>query len=362
MTTTADVLVVGGGIAGVSVAAELASDHRVVLVEAEQVLAHHTTGRSAAILIEGYGHPAVRALTSESRALLLDPPGPAPESPLCHPRQMVQVAREDQLDELARLLAQEPSFEAIDGAGLRALVPVLASSVVAGAIETTSLDLDVGAIHQWYLRRARDSGAQVFTRARLAALTRMGGGWEAVAGPHTIHAATVVNAAGAWGDVVSAMAGVAPAGLTPCRRTAFTVKTTNLGSADWPLVVDVSEQFYFRPEGASQLLCSPADETPEDPRDTRHEELDVAIAIERINAATTLNISHVLTAWAGQRTFSPDRAPVIGFDTTQPGFFWLVGQGGTGIQTAPGAARLAAGIIRGTAQPGPLGPRNPTEI
>ena len=388
MMPTADVLVVGGGIAGVSIAADLASDHRVILAETERVLAHHTTGRSAAIFIESYGHPLVRELSRASRSLLMHPPMDLVDGPLCQPRAMMFVATESQRASFDALVVAQPQLQELDRAGIVDLVPALAGGDSArGACDFEALDIDVSGLHQLFVRQLRNRGGEINLSSPVRALAPNGTdqGWRATLGDATVEVGVVINAAGAWGDVVAAMAGVAPVGLTPRRRTIFTTpwkpgsQNTHGGSAEfdkletgraetsraetsssvpvggWPLVVDVDEQFYFRNEGQDLLLGSAADETPSEPCDAKAEEIDVALGIARINEATDLDIRSVTSAWAGLRTFSPDRAPVIGFDDQAPGFFWLVGQGGTGIQTSPGAAALAGRVVRGDQEPGAFG-------
>ncbi len=214
------------------------------------------------------------------------------------------------------------------------------------------MDLDVAALHQAYVRGLRARDGRILTSAPVSSVEERGIDWLVQAGPHELTATTIVDAAGAWGDEVAELAGVEPVGLTPMRRTAFMVAGDPAWS-DWPMVVNVDHDFYFKPDG-SQLLCSPADETPSPPCDARPEMTDVALAIERINEATTLEIRSVRSQWAGLRTFAPDRAMVIGPEPSAPGFFWLVGQGGTGIQTAPAAATLLAAQVRGEPLPAQL--------
>ncbi len=339
-------LVVGGGIAGVSAAAFLAESMDVTLAEAEPALAYHATGRSAALLFENYGAPGVRPLTAWSRGFFEDPP-PEFDRPLLRRRGALTVARDPfELDDLvARAGVDGTVVERIDGDGLRIMVPALRDGFAAAVYEPEASDLDVAAIHQGFVRLLRRRGGDIWLDAPVSMLEPAGTGWEAVCGELRWRGDIVINAAGAWGDVVAALAGVRPLGLIPKRRTAFMVAAPD-GSEAWPLVVDVGHTFYFKPDGP-QLLCSPADETPQEPGDARPRELDVALAIERINAATTLGIRSVRSQWAGLRTFTPDADMAIGWAADRPGFCWLVGQGGTGIQTAPGAARVVADLVTG---------------
>jgi D-arginine dehydrogenase len=348
--TDADVLVIGGGIAGVSAGHHLAASGRnVLLVEAESALARHTTGRSAALFFENYGAGPVRPLTRASRPFLTDPPPELVDVPLLSPRGALTIARPDQADHLARVTEEGVRM----GADVRPLTPSEAGAIVpelrihllAGALwEPGAADMDVAAIHQAFVRGMRRAGAEIRTSAPVTALEPVdGGGWRAMCGGEEVHADVVVDAAGAWCDVVAGLAGVRPVGLVPKRRTAFMVPSREEWRL-WPLVVDVDHDFYFKPDGV-QLLCSLAEETPSEPCDARPEEIDVALAIDRINEATTIGIRSVRSAWAGLRSFVADGAMVIGFDPDAPGFFWLAGQGGTGIQTAPGAGRLAAALV-----------------
>lgn len=350
-----DAVVIGGGIAGVSAAYYLSATHHVVLVEAEAHLAYHSTGRSAALYFENYGAAPNRPLTKASRGFFFDPPSVMTAEPLVSPRGALWIAGRDQEEALLGIETQgrETGCNLIRISPTEAveMVSVIVADGLAGAIhEPDPLDMDVAGIHQAFLAGFRLAGGEVLTSAPITSLDRRpDGGWTVEAGGHRIEAGIVVNAAGAWGDRVAALAGIEPVGLTPMRRTAFMV-AGEPSWAKWPMVVDAEHRFYFKPE-SSQLLCSPADETPTDPGDVRSDPLDVALAIERINSATTLGIRSVRTEWAGLRTFAPDRVMVIGPDDQHPGFVWLVGQGGTGIQTAPAAGQLVATLTRGEPLP-----------
>jgi D-arginine dehydrogenase len=340
--TDTDVLVIGGGIAGVSAACFIAPRLRVILVEQEATLSYHTTGRSAALFYENYGAAPMRSLTKASREFFEHP---TEELAPFSRRGALTVATPEQLPALGAMFPEtgqrtpwlSPS-EAVE------LIPVLRPDYMGGAVLSSDVfDLDVAAIHQWYVHGIRRAGGEIRTGAGVSVLQRRGERWKVKAGEEMITAELVVNAAGAWCDVVAASAGIPPIGLQPKRRTAFMVG----GSEDWrhwPIVDDVEERFYFKPDG-SQVLCSLADETPSPPCDARPEEIDVALAIDRINSATTLGIRSVNSAWAGLRSFTSDRVMVIGFDESAPGFFWLAAQGGTGIQTSPATGRLAAGLV-----------------
>lgn len=348
-------MIVGGGIAGVSVAYSLVhhpARPTVTLLEAESQLAHHTTGRSAALLTENYGAAPVRALTSAGLSFLREPPADYSDAPVLHRRSLLTVADADQSEAMDRVLDEgrriNPDIEEVSPAEAIAAFPALRSGAVSRALlEPDASDIDVAGLHQTFVRGFRAMGGEVRTSARVDAARRPDGGtagWiiETTDGEFT--ADIVVDAAGAWGDVVAARAGVEPVGLQPKRRTAFMVSSPRADSAEWAMTADVDHAWYIKPDG-SQFLCSPGDETPSEPLDAKPEQIDVAVAIERINAATTLEIRSVRSSWAGLRTFAPDRSMVIGPDPEHPDFFWLVGQGGTGIQSSPGAGALAADLL-----------------
>ena len=355
MTQVADVIVIGAGMAGASVAAELARSRRVILLEREDRPGRHATGRSAALHSEIYGPAAIRALTRASRSLFLAPEG---ADPFVTPRDCLHIATAGQiaaLETFAALPDVGPAVTRLDGAGARALSPLLRPGVVTAALrEHNAFDLDVDAIHQHYLRALKARGGRLVCDAVITALERQDGLWTARFGEHAASAPLVIDAAGAWGDEVAALAGVAPLGLQALRRTIALVDLPDpAASRDWPMVIDIDEQFYFKPS-SGQLLLSPADETPMAPCDAWPEELDIAIAVDRIQQVADLEVTRVPHSWAGLRTFTPDGTPAVGFDPRAGGFFWLVGQGGYGIQTAPALARLAAALALGQAPPADL--------
>lgn len=352
----ADVVVIGSGIAGASVACELAAERGagVFLLERESQPGYHTTGRSAALFIKSYGNAVARALTVASESFYLDPPDGFAEHPVLTPRGELFVARADQLDELDRALAeirvQVPQAEKLDERELRAIVPGLRPGYAAAGIhDADARDMDVHAILTGFLRLFRKRGGRTLFDSEVTAIERRAGAWEIRAGEQTVAAPILVDAAGAWGDRVAALAGARPLGIRPLRRTAFMVPAPrgyDIGA--WPGVSDIGEGWYIKPD-AGRLLCSPADETPSEPCDAWPEEIDVAIAVERIQEAIDIEVTRVERSWAGLRTFAPDRSPVVGYDPRVEGFFWLVGQGGYGIQTAPAMARTAALLIDGAA-------------
>jgi len=351
--TSFDFLVCGCGIAGASLASELAAHGRVLIVEQEDAPGYHTTGRSAAMFIESYGGPAVRALTAASRAFFDAPPSGFAEYPLLQPRGCLTIASEAQAEALdsaaVELRSDKARFSLIDGAEARAMVGALRPGVVAAAIfEPDAADIDTNALHAGFVRLARARGVELRLRSRVAAIEPGPSVWRVdLADGETIDAAVVIDAAGAWGDGLASLAGAALLGLEPKRRTAMLIDPpAGLAIAGWPVVIDVDEQFYFKPQ-SGLLLASPADETPSAPLDAAPEEIDIAICVDRIQGVLDIEVRRVVRAWAGLRTFAPDRVPVYGFDPKVPRFFWCAGQGGFGMQTSPAAARLAAALALG---------------
>jgi len=337
--------VIGGGIAGVSVGHYLAqAGLDVTLVEREPHLAAHTTGRSAAVLYESYGTRANQRLTAASLEFFPNPPGGPVDAPLVKPRGVILVARPSQMASLRAEEAHGVGLQRISLSEVGSKVPVMRTELLGGALlEPQAADLDAAGLHQAFVRGMRSSGGRIRTSSPVETLTRSRGRWIVRVPGAVIATPVVVNAAGAWCDVVAEMAGVEPIGLVPLRRTAFMVPGRPEWS-NWPVVVDIDQRWYFKPDG-EQVLCSPAEEEPSPPCDARPREVDIALAIDRINQATHLGIRSVRSSWTGLRSFVSDRSMVIGFDRVADGFFWLAGQGGTGIQTSPGAGRLAAALI-----------------
>lgn len=352
-----DFVVIGGGFAGISAAAHLAPLGSVVLLEMESSLAYHTSGRSAAMLVENYGSAGSRPLVRAARPFLEAPPAGSVDAPLLSDRAVMWVADERGLGDLevkAELgRANGADNELIDRDRVLECMPAMRDDWVAGGLyDPSGADIDVAALHQAFVRIARSHDAEVITTAPVSGIRREGSTWVVTAAGRSLATKAVINATGAWGDVIADMAGVARVGLQPYRRTAFMVPGSQ-ESADWPMVVETHENWYLRPDGV-QFLCSLAEETPSEPTDPRPRMEDVALAIERINQATTLDIRTVNSQWTGLRTFAPDRDLVIGPDPTASGFYWLVGLGGIGVQTSPAYGALLASLVVGSPLPEPL--------
>ncbi|MCP5367646.1 MAG: FAD-binding oxidoreductase [Hyphomicrobiales bacterium] len=349
---TWDVIVVGAGIAGASAAYEIAADRRVLVLERESQPGYHSTGRSAAIYTESYGNRPIRALTTASRGFYGQPPKGFTDTALWSGRGVLMIGTEAQLPQVRALYDEVREFaqdvRLVDGDYFEAMVQVARPGVVAGGLlDTGAMELDVGAIHHGYLQGARQRGGELVTDAEVTGLSRQGGAWVLDTAAGRFAAPVLINAAGAWADTLAAMAGAAPAGLTPKRRTVCTFDAPpGIDVSQWHLVVDVDESFYFKPE-SGRILGSPADETPLPPCDAQPDEMDIAVAIDRIQSVIDVQVRHIRAKWAGLRTFAPDKTPVVGFDPSAEGFFWLAGQGGYGIQTAPAMGRTAAALSAG---------------
>lgn len=352
----ADFLIIGGGIAGASVAYWLAPHARVVMLEREAQPGYHSTGRSAALFMESYGTPQVRALTMASRAFLQHPPAGFAEHPLLTPRGAMIVAgpgQSSQLEEHWRVLhAMSPDARRLSSEEACAVVPALRPERLIGAVyEPDAADMDVHAIHQGYLRGMRQAGGKLVCDAEVTAMERVQERWRVHAGDEMYEAPVVLNAAGAWVDVIARLAGVRPLGIEPCRRSAFIFASPeNMDIGGWPLVHDADEAWYIKPD-SGMLLGSPANADPVEPQDVQPEEMDIALAIHRIEEATTLAIRRPTRTWAGLRSFVADGDLVGGFDDEAPGFFWIAAQGGYGIQTSAAMGETCAALARGLPVP-----------
>jgi D-arginine dehydrogenase len=345
-----DFLIVGGGIAGASVAASLAASHRVAVLEREFQPGYHSTGRSAALFSTIYGSALVRALSQASRDFLYRPPAGFADVELVKPRGVLFIAPEQQLATLNEFAAKPDVAAAAQRLSKRAVlekVPILkADFFTEGLYEPSAADLEVHALHQGFLRAVRARGGHIVSSCRIDGIHRQSRDWLVETNVGRFRAPTLINAAGAWADEVAQLAGAGALGLQPCRRTAVLIDLPEGTDAHgWPITADIHETFYFKPD-AGLLLISPADATPSPPCDAQPDELDIAIAVDRFEAATTMSVRRVRQKWAGLRSFFADRDPIAGFDQYMPGFFWLAGQGGYGIQTAPALARSAAALAR----------------
>jgi len=352
----AEVIVIGAGIAGASAAFELSATRRVLLLEREGQPGYHTTGRSAALFTETYGNAVMRALTRASKAFLARPPTGFASTPLLSPRGTLLVARAGQLPALQRSFeecsALVGNLQWWTGDEVRARLPCFAPEQVAGGLlEPDATDIDVHALHQGFLRGVRARGGTLMFNAEVRELRHGAGGWRVSTGAGEFAAPLLVNSAGAWADEIGQLAGAGRIGLVPKRRTAITFDPPPGTDIErWPAVIDVDEQWYFKPD-AGRILASPADETPSPPCDAQPDEYDVAVLVDRLTSVTTLTVPRIHARWAGLRSFVADKTIVAGFDTKAPGFFWLAGQGGYGIQTAPAVARVAAALLSGREMP-----------
>ncbi|MBM7368141.1 NAD(P)/FAD-dependent oxidoreductase [Gordonia hydrophobica] len=355
--TDYDTIVIGGGIAGVSIAYELAEQQSVAVVERESTLAYHTTGRSAATFLESYGNATVRMLTRASRDFFVAPPEFV-DGPLVADLPLVIVAEKAEVQSLRSLHeavnggpVRSGTIELLDGEAAERLNPMLRPGYTELAmVDFGSLELDVHGLHQGFLRGLRRRGGDVLKSAGIVGARRERSVWVlSDAKGNELRTRNVVNAAGAWCDEVAEIFGAAPIGIRPLRRTAFMVAgprelPVGFSGSRRTMTMSASEDFYFKPDGAS-FLCSPADETLQEPADAKPDDLEIARAIDRLNEASLLEIRSVATSWAGLRSFTADRTPVIGPDPTVDGFSWFAGQGGYGIQMAPALARAGAGLM-----------------
>lgn len=353
-----DVLIIGGGVAGLSAAAALAEHRKVRVLEAEDSIGYHSSGRSATMLHYALGDRLVRALTLASRAFFEAPPERFTEVPLAHRVPVLIHAREDEkdeLDELEAAIAPFATLERLRVEGMRELCPLLRfgpGGAEHGLADRDGLRLDPHALLQGFERSVRSLGGSIVTGARVARVARTDSGWQVETEQGMGFTCDVlINAAGAWADVVARLAGVAPLGLTPMRRTIITFDPPpGTAVAGLPFAKTVGDELYFAPE-SGRLFASPMDEVPTDPCDAQPDEYEVALAAHRIEERTTMQVKRVFHRWAGLRTFAPDRRPVAGFAADAPGFFWLVGQGGFGLQTSPMMAAITNSLVAGAPWP-----------
>ena len=338
-----DVIIVGGGIAGASLGAEIAAKRRTLIIEAEQQCGYHATGRSAAFWLESYGGPKVALLSAASRPFLDSPPVDFSETGFLRTRGALHLSRQGWAD-----LPDGVESRRLERAELERMVPGIRREWHHAVLEPGCADIDVAGLHAAYLRAFRRRGGQVATGVRLERADFRNGGWAVRTGDGTTLAASIlVNAAGAWADRVAVVSGVPPIGIAPMRRTMVQLRVGRSGLKDLPLIGDAAGTFYFKGETDRSIWLSPHDEIASDPCDAAPDELDVALAIDRFEQVVDWPVERVERRWAGLRSFAPDRLPVYGFDRNVPGFFWCVGQGGFGIQTSPAASSLVASVLLG---------------
>jgi D-arginine dehydrogenase len=338
-----DVVVIGGGIAGLSCAAFLAARTSVVVLEMETTLGYHATGRSAALYTECYGAEPIRRMSLASKSYFLDG-----EQRFGSRRGVLFLAPNNDLSAVKAFYETYsplvPALKVLSTVEVTSLVSVVPTEMTSGGVlEPDALDLDVHALLTSYASAVRTYDSAILTASRAIGVERLEDGWRITAGRHVITASTLVNAAGAWGDELASIAGVDRIGLTPLKRSAFTFDP-GVRVDEWPVIVEMGETWYMKPEGP-YLLGSAASEIPQEPSDARHDEIDIALGIQRITDATSMTIRSIKNQWAGLRTFTPDRVPAVGRDLDAPNFFWLVGQGGYGVHTSPAMGSMAAGLI-----------------
>lgn len=353
-----DIIIIGAGIAGASIAAKLSETKNVIILDMEGCAGYHTTGRSAALFTENYGTPTIRALTRASRSFFTNPPEKFCEHPLLTPRGMIYLARHDQLQALEKFKKNNSGVKELTGTELRGMIPYLKSeNIVAGLLEADSSDIDVNSLHMGFLRQAKNNGARLLNNQTVTALEWRDKNWIVTASLDEFNAPIVVNAAGAWADEVAKLAGVAMVQLRPLKRTAAIVQFDKPIDPDMFFLNDIDENWYCKPEG-NHLFLSPEDEVPSPPCDAWADDMDIALVIEKITKVLDLEPVKVESSWAGLRTFAPDNEFVIGYAPDAVGFFWLAGQGGYGIQTAPAVAELATSLVNREALPSFIAEQN----
>lgn len=345
-----DYAIIGAGVAGASLAFELAATGSVVLIEAEKQPGYHSTGRSAALFTPNYGNGIVRSINALSMPFFVEPPEGLAQQPLLTSRGLLTVAspgQENGLDTIAAAAADDAPVRHLPPSEALSLVPLLRPEVVSAALfEPGVMDINVDALHQGYLRRFKALGGHLMCDARVRELVRSSGHWTIETGDKTIEAAIAINAAGAWADHIGAMAGAGPIGLVPKRRSAIVVDAPEgLNIHALPAVDMAGSEAYFKPE-AGRIMASLGDETPTEPQDAQPEELDIALAADWLQRHTTINLRRIEHSWAGLRSFVSDDIPVVGFDSALDDFFWLAAQGGYGIMMAPTLAQASRSLIQ----------------
>ena len=350
-----DFIIIGAGIAGASVAAFLAPDATICVLEAESQAGYHATGRSAAMYVPAYGPPVIRMLTRASGQFFHSPPEGFAETPLLSPRDILLIAQstqEAQLHQFQKEMEEAQSLVPVSADEMRLRQPLLRSGYASkGLIDPTGSDIDVHALHRGFLRQMKKQGGTLLTGAQVLALTREKGIWQVSLKDKILYARTIINAAGAWAGEIGQMAGAENIGLVPKRRTALLIDAPKeLDLANMPMTIDIEEAFYLKPE-AGQILISPANEDPMPACDAQADEMDIAICVDRIERAFDLEVRRFQAKWAGLRSFVTDKEPVVGFSEKVDGFFWLAGQGGYGIQSSPAMGAFAAAMARGQPMP-----------
>jgi len=344
-----DYLIIGAGIAGASAAYELAKEANVILIEKETQLAYHSTGRSAAIYMQAYGNKTVRGLTRNSYEFYTNPPKGFSDKPLLRERGAIFLATKEQ-----KILAEQHykemknevnNLELLEGEALRSLVPVINTDIyTSGIFEKDAMDIDTHAVHQGYINGFKGNGGTLITNCNVNSISRHNNIWCVDTTQGKIVAPMIINAAGAWADQIASLAGVRTINLEPKKRSVFYLSIDEYNTNKWPYVGDLSESFYFKPD-SGKLFVSPCDEIPITPCDAKPSDLDIAIAVNNLEAVTNIEVKKVGHTLAGLRSFVADRTPVVGEDADVPGFFWLVGQGGYGFQTAPAIANCCRMLL-----------------
>jgi D-arginine dehydrogenase len=352
---TSDILVIGGGIAGLSVAAELSRSARVIVLEAEEQIGFHSSGRSATMVHYALGDRLVRALTLASRPFFDSPPDGFTDVPLGHRMSVLIHGRDDELEQLDALYADIAVFaelERLDQRGVHQLCPLLREDARHGIADRNGTRLDPHALLQGNLRTLRGNGGELETASRVSSIDRRGGDWQVTTERGDAYSAGVlINAAGSWADQVARLAGAEPLGLQPLRRTIVTFDAPRGTDLDrLPFAKTVGDELYFAPE-SGRLFASPMDEVPSEPCDAQPDEFEVALAAHRMEERTVVKVDRIHSRWAGLRTFTPDRHPAVGFAADGEGLFWLAGQGGFGLQTSPAMAQITASLVLGTPWP-----------
>jgi D-arginine dehydrogenase len=343
-----DIVIVGGGIAGASLGARIAGKARVAIVEAEDHCGRHSTGRSAAFWLAHYGGAPIIPLSIASREPL-EQGWPAGERSLLHRRGAIVIGRDYRAlwDAMSVETAKAPRRNEIGRDLLERQIPGLRQGWDFGLDDPTCADIDVAALHAGCLAAFRRAGGELLISSPLISANRRAGSWQIALADRIVTAGTIVNAGGAWAHDIARRCGITPLQVQPYRRTIVQLRVGRSGLKDLPLVIDGHGRFYFKGESDNRVWVSPHDETASEPCDAAPEEIDVARAIDFFESVVDWPVEAVERKWAGLRSFTPARVPAYGFEADEPGFFWCVGQGGFGIQTAPAASAIAAALLLG---------------